>query len=80
MKHKPITTRHADDDEEQTDGDHDKRTHRRGWGDAAAHGRICRAPSCHSRDDVRPTTTHGEDEEPMILCGYCRRMHFEVSS
>ena len=79
MEHKLITTRHADDDEEQTDGDHDKWTRRRGWGDAAAHARICRAPSCHSRDDVQPATIDGE-EETLILCSYCRRTFFGVST
>ena len=64
--------------EEQTD-DYNERTHRREWGDAARNARICRTPSCHSRDDVQPATIDGE-EETLILCGYCRRMYFRVSS
>lgn len=61
--------RYAD---EQHDND-EQRDLRRSWEDAASHGGICRTPSCHSRDGVRPATANG-DEEPLLLCTNCRRM------
>lgn len=71
-------TEARDTEDEQYDNN-DQRNLRRSWEDAASHGGICRTPSCHSRDSVRPTTIAGEEESP-ILCAYCRRMYFEVSS
>lgn len=52
----------------------------RGWMQATAEERICRTPSCHSRDDVRAVTTLSRGETEVLLCDWCRKSYLGVSS